>query len=103
MKIDCHAQSIHAIVGPKNVPMVSRLLLCPCGVFGCGRCRLVAPRVAVVQPTGGHQQSQSRVENGAPRLLALYGTWDPVLGESGYLESERSLSMHEARFVLPSD
>ena len=26
-----------------------------------------------------------------------------VLGESGYLESERCLSMHEARFVLPSD
>ncbi len=52
---------------------------------------------------GGHQQSQSRVENGAPRLLAFCGTWDPVLGESGYLESERSLSMHEARFVLPSD
>ena len=29
MKIDCHAQSFHAIVGPTNVLMVSRLLLLP--------------------------------------------------------------------------
>ena len=29
MKIDCHAQSFHAIVGPTNVLMVTRLLLLP--------------------------------------------------------------------------
>ena len=53
------------------------------------------------QPAGTAESEPRRKR--APRLIALYGTWGSVLGESGYLESERCLSMHEARFVLPSD
>jgi len=55
MKIDCHAQSFHAIVGPTNVLMVSRLLLLPVWSIRLrqmpigaarGHCRLVNQRAA---------------------------------------------------------
>src|SRR5438045_5350175 len=91
MKIDCYAQSIHAIVGPKNVPIVSRLLLCPCGVFACGRCRLVAPGVPVVQPTQRTSAESDPRQKRRAALTRFLRHMGSVLGESGYVESERRM------------
>ena len=55
MKIDCHAQSFHAIVGPTNVLMVSRLLLLPVWSIRLRQMPIGWRLVTVVQPTSGLQ------------------------------------------------